>query len=60
MSEKRLTVAPPTYLERPPERSKAALLALRALFREHLDTRGLDSSPAASVDQRSSDEEEAA
>jgi hypothetical protein len=53
----RLRIAPPRLLPRPQKRSEAAVFALRALYRDHLDQRGLDSTPGTSVDRGSSDEE---
>ena len=54
---KPLRVAPASLRDRPAEQTQAALLALRALYRDHLDQRGLDSSGGTSVDRGSSDEE---
>jgi hypothetical protein len=59
VSVPRLRVAAPTFLARPDEQTQAALLALRTLYRDHLDQRGLDSAPGTSVDPGSSDEEAA-
>jgi hypothetical protein len=55
---KPLRVAPPSFRDRPAEQTRAALLALRALYRDHLDQRRLDSNGGTSVDRRSSDEKE--
>jgi len=53
----KLKVAPAAFVPRPEAQTDAALLALRTLFRDHLDTRGLDSSARRSVDYGANDEE---
>jgi hypothetical protein len=58
MSRRPLKIVPPTLLPRPDERTRAALLALRALYRDRLDQRGLDSGDGTSVDRGPSNQED--